>query len=399
MQPEGVGTPTTTAVADRILSDQISRQFTLDPAVVHLNHGAYGTVPRTVQEAQRRLRIAAEENPHRFHKVVAPQGIAAARAVAAEFLGLEADAVVLMRNVTEAIATVLASLELGSGDELVISDHGYGAVRLAAQAWCERSGARLAVAKVPLDGGPDEAVAAFEAVLSPRARLVVVDHITSPTGVVLPVASLAAAARRHGIPVFVDAAHVPGQLESHPGDSGADFWVGNFHKWAFAARGTAAVWIAPAWRDRIHPLVPGWNSGLPFPLPFDARGTDDFSAWMSLPDALTAWSDLGGWAIPERNSAMVDAGLEMVSAALGVAPVRTGLAPAPALRLLPLPPGMAADPAAAEDLYERLSQQYSVETLVQAWGGRGFVRLTAQLYNTVGDYGRLADALVALRRG
>jgi isopenicillin-N epimerase len=366
---------------------------------VHLNHGAYGTVPRTVQEAQRRLRIAAEANPHRFHKVVVPHGIAEARAAAAEFLGLDADAVVLMRNVTEAITTVLASLELGVGDELVISDHGYGAVRLAAQAWCERSGARLAVARVPLDGGPDEAVAAFEAVLSSRTRLVVVDHITSPTGLIFPVGSVAAAARRHGSPVFVDAAHVPGQLETHPAECGGDFWVGNFHKWAFAARGTAAVWIAPTWRDRIHPLVTGWNHRQPFPLPFDARGTDDFSAWMSLPYALTAWSDLGGWTIAERNSAMVDAGLEVVSGALGVTPVRTRLAPAPALRLLPLPSGMAVDPAAAEELYERLSQQYRIETLVLAWGGRGFIRLTAQLYNTPGDYERLADALVAQRPG
>ncbi len=386
--------PESDEIADDFM-DRVAEQFTLDPDVVHLNHGAYGTVPRAVQEAQQRLRLAAEANPHRFHKVLAPQGIVAARAAAAEFLGLAADTVVLMRNVTEAIATVLASLDLRSGDELVVSDHGYGAVRLATQAWCNRTGARLMVAEVPLAGGPDEAVAAFESVLSPRTRLVVVDHITSPTGLVLPVEAIAAAARGHGSAVFVDAAHVPGQLESQPATIGADFWVGNMHKWAFAARGTAAVWIAEEWRERIHPLVTGWNHGQPFPLPFDARGTDDFSAWMCLPQALDTWSELGGWTIPKRNAGMVDAGLDLVAGALGTTPPLTGLSAAPALRLLPLPSGVAADAVAAEDLYERLSQQYRIETLVLAWDGRGFIRLTAQLYNTPSDYQRLARALLA----
>lgn len=373
--------------------------FTLDPAVAHLNHGAYGAVPRAVQRDQQRLREAAESNPHRFHRVEVAEGVVEARRAAAAFLGLGVDDVILVRNVTEAIGTVLASSPLRAGDEVVVSDHGYGSVALAVGRWCERAGGCLRLAEVPIDATPDVVVAAYESVLGERTRLVVVDQITSPTGMLLPAVSVTAAAHRHGAAAFVDAAHVPGHVDLAVADCGADFWVGNFHKWAYAPRGTAAFWVAPSWRDRIAPLVTGWNHGLSFPLPFDDRGTDDYTAWMCLPQALAIWSELGGWAIPRANAALVDAGLAYVSGALDVPLTCLPVHPAPALRLLPLPDGVVHDLESAQVLYETLSTQHRVEAAVVGWRGRGFIRLTAQVYNTMQDYERLAAALLtALRR-
>ena len=231
--------------------------FCLDPSVVHLNHGSFGAVPRVVVEAQQRIRDRAEANPMRFFRVDSPALRADARHVAAGFLGVGADEVALVRNVTEAISTVLASLalqgRLGAGDVVVMGTQSYGAVRRAVARWCQRTGASYDVVDLPAAG--EGVVDGYRAALAravdsgSRVRLVVVDHISSPTGAVLPVAEVAADARAAGALTFVDAAHVPGHLPADPAATGADFWSGTWHKWGFAPRGTTGLWVAGPERE------------------------------------------------------------------------------------------------------------------------------------------------------
>ncbi|SER31098.1 aminotransferase class V-fold PLP-dependent enzyme [Actinokineospora terrae] len=360
-------------------------RFQVDPAIHHLNPGAVGIVPRAVAEARARYASRAEANPMRFHRVETIPLVARARAAGAEFLG--SDGIVLVRNTTEAVATVLASIPFGDGDEILLSDHGYPTALLAAQ-----DRARVREVSFPVTATPDEVVAAFAEGLRTNTKLVIIDAITSISALVLPVERIVTLAHEHGVPVLVDAAHVPGHLRQRPADTGADFWAGNFHKWAYAARTTAALYVAEQWRDRIRPLVPSFEHPLGFPRWFDHAGTLDYSAWMALPEALDFWREVGGWDAVDASSRLLDKGVRIVADALGA----TGqVSPhhAPLMRLVPLPEGWVTSPEDALEYYEELSTRHNIEVAVHSYGGQGYFRLGATIANTEAGFAALADAV------
>ena len=364
--------------------------FELDPDLTHLNHGAFGAVPRSVRQAQDRARTAIERAPMRAFRDELPIGLTAAREAAAGFVGVPADSAALVRNVSEGVAVVLEALGVGPGDEVVVSNHGYPTAAYAVQA----RGATVRTAVFGLDADSADVVAALADAVTERTRLVIVDHITSPTALVLPVAEVAAAVSP--VPVLVDAAHVPGALPGLDVEAlGVDFWVGNLHKWAYAPRSAATLWVAPAHRDRVRPLVTSWSHGLPFPSSFDLQGTVDHSAWLAVPDGIAAWRSLGGWAQVSRNAQLLRWGAEHVRSALGTTSPRGGIPTAPCLEVVALPPGVADTPEGAEALWQQL---YAVGFVVPpvSFAGRGLVRLAAAPYNDESDYARLAGALVAL---
>ncbi|OLR94068.1 aminotransferase class V-fold PLP-dependent enzyme [Actinokineospora bangkokensis] len=362
--------------------------FLLDPAAHHLNPGAFGIVPVEVRAAQARFRQASDANPLRFHRVDGPELVAAGREAASRFLGSE---VVLVRNATEAAATVLASLPLAEGDELLLSTHAYGSLAIAAQARADRVGAKLATVSFPADATDAEVVAAFTAGITDRTRLLLIDAITSPTALVLPVAEVAAAARERGVPVFVDAAHVPGHLRQRPDALGVDFWVGNLHKWAYVPRSAAAFHIAPRWREVVLPLVPSWDHPRGYPRWFDNAGTADYTAWMAIPAAIDHWNALGGWEAVDAVAARLDEGVRVVAEAAGQ-PGQVSPRHCPLMRLVRLPEGLVGDVADAERYTDELSA-LGVEAVIVHWGGRAHVRVAAAAPTTAADFAALADAL------
>ena len=381
--------------------------FSLDPARTHLNHGSFGAVPRVVAEHQQRVRDRAESNPMRFFRVESPGLKAEARAVAADFLGVGADEVALVRNVTQSTSVVLSALHeqgrLGPGDVIVLNEQGYESVKRSVAHWCGRTGATYHVVSFSLDADEDCVVRAYRHAFDlvegrgDRVRLVVTDRITSPTGTLLPAAAICAAARDVGALSFVDAAHVPGHVEATPAESGADFWTGTWHKWGFAPRGTSVLWVAEPERDGVRPLTTSWNHGQPYPLPFDTAGTDDYSSWYSLGAAVDFWRDAGGLEIGERGRVLLDVGAAVVDDAVR----RTGLprdgvrlpaTASPCLRLVALPDGVADTEASADAVYETLSNGM-LECQVVAFAGRGWIRLSGAVYNEAEDYERLAEAL------
>ena len=365
----------------------IAELFELDPALIHLNHGAFGAVPRSVREAQDRARTRIEGAPMRAFRDDLPAALAAARESAAAFLGVQADGAALVRNVTEAVGVVLQGLDIGPGDDVVVSDHGY----LTAGWSAEARGARLRTARFPVDGDPAEVVAAFAAAVTDRTRLVVLDQITSPTALVLPVAAVAAAVSP--VPVLVDAAHVPGALPGLDVEAlGVAFWAGNLHKWAYTPRAAATLWVGPEHREAMRPLVTSWSHGLPYPECFDLQGTVDHSSWVAVPDGLAAWRDLGGWEQVACNADLLVRGAELVRAALGTDTPHGGIPSAPCLRLVALPEGVADTTEAAEALWQQLYAAGFVVPPV-AFAGRGYLRLAAAPYNDEDDYARLAAAL------
>jgi isopenicillin-N epimerase len=381
--------------------------FTLDPAVTHLNHGSFGAVPRVVQEEQQRLRDRAQANPMRFFRVDTPGLKEQARESAAGFLGVTADELALVRNPTTATATVLSSLarqgRLGEGDVILLNEHSYGAVLRAADRWCAQTGASYDVVPLPVDARDDEVVRAYrEAVEALQARgrsvrLAVVDEITSPLGNRLPVGDLVEVAHRAGAMVLVDAAHAPGHVPVDPAATGAEFWTGTWHKWAFAPPGTSALWVTGEHREATLPLTTSWNHGEPFPLPFDATGSDDYTGWFALGAAIDFWTDAGGPGIADRSRRLLEDAVEMLDKAVAatgrpVTHAHPPVNPSPCMRMLALPDGTAATLESADALYQALSAR-GVEAQVTAHGGRGWIRLSASVYNDPGDYERLAEVL------
>ena len=363
--------------------------FGLDPDVLHLNHGAYGVAPVAVRQAAAAWRDRAERNPHRFNRVELGGLVAAARERAAGFLGIDPSRAAWVRNVSEGVSAVLGSLELRSGDELVTSTHGYGAVRKALRHHAARAGARVVEAAFPVGAEDDEIVSAYVGACSSRTRLVVIDRITSPTATIVPVAAVAAAVGA-GASVLVDAAHAPGQLDDDIAALGVDHWIGNLHKWAYTPRGSAILWSRPG--AAVTPTVLSWRLEEGYAESFDYPGTWDCAGWLAVPDGLTYWETLGGWDAVTRRASLVTEGQKRVAEALGVTLERLPVTPAPAMRLVPLPDGVLTSPDQADSFYEALSQR-RVEVAPIHFDGAGYLRIAAAPYNTAEDYDRLASTV------
>jgi isopenicillin-N epimerase len=375
--------------------------FSLDPATAFLNHGSFGAVPLSVQRTQQRLRDEVESNPVKFHAQGLLDRLIHTRRHVAGFLGADPDGSALVPNTTAGVSLALQSVRLGAGDEVLLTDHAYGAVALAARRQVRRAGATARTVALPLGAPPAEAVSRIRSALRPgRTKLLIVDQIASATAQILPVRDITTAAHEHDIPVLVDAAHVPGMLDVDVSAIGADFWIGNLHKWAFAPRGTALMAVAPEWRRRIDPLIVSWEQDVGFPLSVEFQGTIDYSPWLAAPAGLFVLRTLGLEAVREHNAALAAYGQRVVGAALGLAPdeLPDPGEPDASMRVIPLPAGRATTQTEAQALRQLIADKLATETAVNAWGGRGWIRLSAQIYNHPDEYDRLAERLPALLR-
>jgi isopenicillin-N epimerase len=406
--------------------------FSLDPKMAHLNHGSFGAVPIPVQHAQQRLRDEMDANPVAFFTRGLYERLAEVRAALAAFLGADAAATALTANATSATQLVLGSLRFAPGDEVLLTDHGYGAVSLAVQRLARLTGAVPREVEIPLAADDDELLARLtDAVRPGRTRLAIVDHITSPTARLLPVARIAAALRERGVAVAVDGAHAPGMLPLAVPAIGADFWLGNLHKWAYAPRATAVLVVAPEHRTAIEPLVVSWEQESGFPAAVEYAGTLDYTAWLAAPVGLQVLHGLGLDALRRHNAGLVRYGQRRVAEALGLdaatlpgprgpgteGPPDTGGHPdtdahngadahngretdleaeALSMRLIPLPPGVAEEHEQAVAIRGRIVTELGCEVMLHAWRGRGVLRLSGQAYNAPDEYDRLADGLPAV---
>jgi isopenicillin-N epimerase len=359
----------------------------------HLNHGSFGAVPLPVLAAQALWRARMERNPVRFFKREIRAGLSAARHRGAAFVGADPDAVALVTNATVGVNTVLATAGLAAGDEVVVTTHTYGAIRFAVDRACGRAGAKPVAAAFGVHDSDDEVVAAIVGAVTDRTAFAVIDHITSATARLLPIERIVEVLHERGVPVLVDAAHAPGMVDVDVTALGADAWVGNMHKWAFAARGTALLWVAPGWRARVQPLVVSWWEADGFPSAFDQGGTTDATAWLALPVALDLHDHLdAGGRLRSRNASLAALGQQRVADALGIEPAARWGSDGVAMRCVPLPERFGADP---EALYDRLTHEAAVEVATWSAGGRCVIRLSGQAYVEPSAFDRLAAWLAA----
>jgi isopenicillin-N epimerase len=374
---------------------RVRAMWGLDPERLHLNHGSFGAMPGPVVEAQRRWRRRLEANPVRFFRELGP-AVEAVRLEVAAFLCADPDGTALVTNATTGANAVLASFPLGPGDEVLVTDHGYGAVTAAATRVCAGAGARLTVAEVPLEADGAAVVERVLDAVTERTRLALVDQITSPTARLFPVAELVAALHERGVAVLVDGAHGPGMIPVDLGASAPDFWVGNLHKWVCAPPGSAALYVAREWRARIHALVVSWREDEGFPCSFSMGGTADLTPWLAAPAALALFAELGWDRVRAHNRALAAYGQSVVGSGLGVDRSELLGDEAVCMRLVPLPHGLGRTRESAHLVRGRIADELGAETAVSSWNGRGLLRLSAHVYNSPQDYERLADRLPQL---
>jgi isopenicillin-N epimerase len=368
--------------------------WSLDPGVLHLNHGSFGAVPRRTQELLARLRAETETNPMLWFRSVADR-LAASRLELASYLGTDPAGFALVPNASAGVTAALATVPIRPGSRIVLTNHAYGAVRFAAERFARQNQAEVVIVDVPLEADDDTVVAAIGAALDERTAALVVDQISSATAMVFPVRRLVEACRAYDIPTIVDGAHAPALIDAPAGD-GADFWAGNFHKWPAAPRATAGLVVAEKWRSQTLPLIVSWSEyDERLPERFDMQGTYDYTPWIAAPESLRVLAELD-W--PRRRpqlSAMVDEGATVVAKALGSA-VPDVANPAATMRLVELPLKGDPTPADGEAFKVRASRELKAEITLTAFDTRVFIRLSAHAYNSPRDYELLAERLPRL---
>lgn len=377
----------------------------LDPDVVYLNHGSFGATPGVILDKQQALRDEIERQPVRFFARDIVDRLPEAIARTAQFVGASPDSFAFVDNATTGVNTVLRSLTFAPGDELLVTNLEYNASRNALDFVAERSGATVVVVEIDLPiASPAEVVDAIVAGVTERTRLLLVDHITSQTGLVLPIEAIVEAMNERGVETLVDGAHGPGMVPLDLSSLGATYYTGNFHKWACAPKAAAFLVVAPERRADIRPLAisHGANRGSAderFELEFGWTGTHDPTALFMVPEVIDYLGGLveGGWpAIYERNRRLALEARALVNETLG----ERALCPDEmigSLAAIRLPDGRGAaePPYYIDPLQDALLDDFGIEVPIIAWPAapRRLLRLSAHLYNERSDYERLADAL------
>lgn len=369
--------------------------FLLRPDVVYLNHGSFGACPRPVFERYQAWQRELEAEPvellgRRFAELMRD-----ARGALAAFVGAGPDDLVFVPNATTGLNAVARSLRLEPGDEVLATDHEYGALDRTWTFICEKRGARYLRRPLPLPiVSAGETVEGLWSGVGDRTRVLFLSHVTSTTAIALPVAELVRRARERGILTVIDGAHAPGQVPLDLAALGADFYAGNCHKWMNAPKGSAFLHARREAQALLEPLVVswGWRSDRPGQSHFvdehEWQGTRDVAAYLTVPAAIEFMRE-HDW--PEVQRACHD----LVAAARDRINAITGLAP-----LTPAGDGwfgqmatVALPPCDHEALQRRLFDEFGIEVPTFAWNGGSYLRVSIQGYNDEADVDALAAAL------
>jgi isopenicillin-N epimerase len=392
----------------RSLADErsLAPHWPLDPRVVFLNHGSFGACPSAVLEHQSALRAELEAEPVRFLSRELDDRLDVARAALGAFLGADADDLAFVTNATSGVNAVLRSRAWSTGDELLTTDHVYRACRNALDYVAAHGGARVVIAPIPFPlESPDEVVDAVLAKVTPRTRLALLDHVTSPTALVLPIERLITELTRRGVEVLVDGAHAPGMVPLDLAALGATYYSGNCHKWLSAPKGSAFLWARRDRQAEVRPLTISHGATATFPgrsrfrMEFDWTGTSDPTAWLTVPKAIEYVGSLlpGGWpAVMARNRTLALQARRLVSETVGTKPpCPESMIGSLAAILLPDGPTEGIAWRRPDPIQARLFDGAGIEVPVMSWPAppRRHVRISAQLYNDRAHYTRLADAL------
>ncbi len=370
-----------------------------------LNHGSFGACPKQVLEFQQRLRLKLEQEPLRFFGREWEPLLDDARSKLAAFVGADVQDLVFVPNATTDVNSVLRSLTFSPEDEILTTSHEYNACRNALDFIASRTGARVVVAKIPFPiDSPQQVVAAVIERVSAKTRLALLDHVTSQTGLIFPIQELAKELQQRGVDTLVDGAHAPGMISLDLREIGATYYTGNCHKWLCAPKGAAFLYVRRDKQSEIRPLTISHGTNSPrtdksrFQLEFDWTGTNDPTAYMSVPEAIAFMGSLlpGGWTeLRQQNHHLVLQGRQLLCEALEVQP------PCPeemigSMAVVPMPTTL--ENRDFMSIHDELFDKFGIQVQVMPWQEQPqlLVRISAQIYNTLEQYEYLAKVLKGL---
>jgi len=378
-----------------ILGRAVRHEWELDWDWLHVNHGSFGAAPRVVLAEQQYWRLRMEAAPSWFMHHTLPEVLQTTLEQLGTFIGADAKDIVFVENATAGCNGVLRSLRISSGDEVLVLTHCYRAVRNAVRYVTERARAQMTEAVVPFPRPkPAEVVACISAALTPRTRLAVIDHITSPSALVLPINDIVSVCHSAGVPVLVDGAHGPGQVSLDLRAIGADWYVGNCHKWLCAPKGSGFLWAAPEQQADLHPVIISHGFGKGFRAEFDWTGTGDRSPFLCVVAAIDFYRRLGGRTLMARNAALAVEATSLLCQRLDTEPGSEG-SMAAAMGVVRVPVGGHASLDRVTELRDRLLSARA-DAPLHAINGGIWMRISAHAYNEIADYERLAEIIRAI---
>ncbi len=389
--------------------------WSLDPKVTFLNHGSFGSCPKPILERQQQLRAELERQPVAFLVGRLTPLLDESRNILSDLIGADPADMVFVHNATVGVNSVLRSLEFKPGDEILCTVHDYNACRNVARYVAQRSGAKIVEVNVPLPVAcRQQVVDAVLAKVTPRTRLAMLDHITSPTALVFPIEDLVRELNQRGVDTLVDGAHTAGMLPLDLNTLGAAYYTGNCHKWLCTPKGAGFLWVRRDRQEGIQPatISHGYNKPRrgysPFQDGFDWPGTWDPTPWICVGDSIQFISKLlpGGLpALMKRNHDLAMLGRKILCERLGLTPIgNEEMLGSMAAVILPDEIGrrhsmgqMAGD--ANNGLHDQLLAEFNIEVPVMCWPAppQMVLRFSAQAYNYPAQYERLADAVSRLK--
>lgn len=383
-------------------------EWLLDPDVTYLNHGTVGATPRRVLEHQRAITDEIERQPAKFmlreladsHRdFTEPSRMRVAAAQVAEFVGVAGEDLMFVDNITTGANAILRSFPFEPGDEIAVTNLGYGGVVNAATYVSRTIGGTLRTIEVPQPGAErGDYIDAISAGLGDHTRVLVVDHLTPGSALILPLAEITALCHERGVLVLADGAHVPGNIAVDIDSFGVDWYVANLHKWAWAPRSAGLLWAAKQHHEYLHPTVISWGLDHGIAAEFDLLGTRDPSHFLTAPFAIELMNEFGGaegvdaiyrhnhdlawWAgqyLADRWGTRFTTPEEMIGSMVNVR----------------LPAGFGSTADDAERVRAALEAD-GFEVPLYAGPGELTTRISAQIYCDRTDFERLADAVVKL---
>jgi isopenicillin-N epimerase len=374
-------------------------EFLLDPAIVFLNHGSFGATPRPVFESYQRWQLELEREPVDFLGRKATELLRNSRTILADYLGAKADNLVYVTNATTGINIIARSLQLNLGDEVLTTDHEYGAMDRTWRFLSQKRGFKVINYTIPIPlTSKDDFIETFWRQVTPATRVIYLSHITSPTAMILPIETIILRARQAGILTVIDGAHAPGQIPLALDALGADFYVGNLHKWFCAPKGSGFLYVRPSAQNLIEPLIVSWgydtgNSATSnFVNIVEWNGTRDLACFLAVPDAVQFLKDHDWPSMRAACHSLAQKARQEIMKLSGLPALypdspewysQMGTAPLP-------------DSADTASLSSRLFQEFKIEIPIVAFGKHKLVRFSLQAYNTEEDVDKLIHALKIL---
>ncbi len=379
-------------------------RFPVQHGLIQLNNGSYGCCPEVVGDAQTELRRRLEADPVRFFKSDLEFYSDDTRQAIAKFVNVQPTDLVLVSNGTFAVATVLNNLDLEPGDEILVTDHEYAATMNELGKICRATGAKVIIAKIPFPNvTPDMVIDSVVSEMTTRTKLVMVSHIASGSALILPVKEIVSAANDRGILSFIDGAHTPGQIDLDIGDINPTWYAASCHKWLATPKGTGFIYTSPTQQDGFKPMVLSCREHekradrKAYLCDFDYVGTNDYTGNLVIPVAIGHMGAQlpGGWdELRQRNHDLVIHGAKLICDAIGIEQI----VPESMIGTMvgiPLPGKCEPGSLMGEALWDRLYLNHGIQ--VPIWDLPGVhdrvMRISAQLYNAVEDFERLASAM------